>query len=98
MSVHKKVDVADKLGVNRFRTDETHSHIVVDKEYPNKDEIQKLTQACPAGLYKEGPNGELFFEYLGCLECGTCRVLCGGKVIKDWNYPKGSLGVEYRYS
>lgn len=98
MSERKKVDVADKLGVNRFQTDETHSHITVDKEYPDKDEIQKLTLACPAALYKEGPNGELFFEYLGCLECGTCRVLSGGKVIKDWNYPKGSLGVEYRYS
>ncbi|MEG0876434.1 MAG: ferredoxin family protein [Oscillospiraceae bacterium] len=88
--------VEDKLGKNKFHTDEHHSHIDVDKEYGDGAELEKVIKACPAALYKLDENGTLFFDYLGCLECGTCRVLSGGRVIKDWQYPKGSLGVEFR--
>jgi len=90
------VNVADKLGVNKFHTDEHNSHIEVDKEYPDRSEIDKVVRACPAGLYSLDENGTLFFDYLGCLECGTCKVLSEGKVVKSWNYPSGTLGIEYR--
>ena len=36
------------------------------------------------------------FDYAGCLECGTCRALCGNTIIKKWEYPNGTFGVEYR--
>jgi ferredoxin-like protein FixX len=88
--------IEDKLGVNKYHTDETNPHIDVDKKYPDEAEIMKVVRACPAGLYKIVDDGTLFFEYLGCLECGTCRVLSSGKLIRDWHYPRGSCGVEYR--
>jgi len=91
-----KVNVADKLGMNKFHTDELNSHIEVDKEYPDKAEIDLVTRVCPAGLYSVDENETLFFDYLGCLECGTCKVLSEGKVVKNWNYPPGTLGIEYR--
>jgi len=91
------LNVADKLGANKFYTDEHNSHIAVDKEYPDKEEIDRVIQACPAALYSIDENGTLFFDYLGCLECGTCRVLSEGKLVTNWNYPFGSLGVEYRF-
>ena len=91
-----KVNVAEKLGVNKFNTDEKNSHIDVDKEYPDKEEVNRVIRVCPAALYSLDENGTMFFEYLGCLECGTCKVLSDGKVIKSWNYPAGTRGIEYR--
>jgi ferredoxin like protein len=35
-------------------------------------------------------------DYAGCLECGTCRIVCFKKAIA-WNHPEGGFGVEYRY-
>ena len=92
----KKVNVAEKLGVNKFYTDEKNSHIEIEKEYPDKNEISRLVRVCPAAVYSLDDSGALFFEYLGCLECGTCKVLSEGKVVKSWNYPDGTKGIEYR--
>lgn len=93
----KKVNVAEKLGVNKYNTDEHNPHIEIDKEFPDQEEIERVVRVCPAALYSVDENGNLFFDYLGCLECGTCKVLSEGKVIKDWNYPASTKGVEYRF-
>jgi ferredoxin like protein len=86
--------VDDKLGFVRFKVDEGNPHIIVDETYNDEKEINLLVTACPAGLYTyEG--GKLAFNYEGCLECGTCRVLSEGRVIKSWSYPRGSKGVEF---
>lgn len=90
------VRVEDKLAANKFKPDEEHSHIQVDKLCSDSAAVEDVIKVCPAGLYKYDPNGKLVFDYLGCLECGTCRILSLGKVVKDWNYPIGTLGVEYR--
>lgn len=90
------VNVDIKLGVDKFYVDESNAHIeLVDN--PDPEEFRKLMMACPAGLYKRGDDGSIFFDYAGCLECGTCRVLCGKTIIKKWEYPCGTLGVEYRF-
>ncbi|QCC85937.1 ferredoxin family protein [Desulfovibrio desulfuricans] len=90
------VNVDVKLGVNKFYVDESNAHIeLVDN--PDPEEFRKLMMACPAGLYKRGEDGAIIFDYAGCLECGTCRVLCGKTIIKKWEYPCGTLGVEYRF-
>lgn len=91
-----EMTVEAKLAVNKFFVDEENAHIEIDKDYPDKQEMLKLVKACPAGLYKFDKNGTLTFDYAGCLECGTCRVLSKGKVIKKWNYPESSFGIEYR--
>ena len=88
--------IEDKLGLDRFHTDELNSHIQVDKENPDPEQVEILRKACPAGLYKVTEAGKLTYDHLGCLECGTCRVLSGGKVVKGWDYPLGSFGVEFR--
>ena len=53
------------------------------------------SRVCPAALYKKDGDG-VRFDYLGCLECGTCRVLSGGKLVESWNYPVGAFGVSFR--
>ena len=56
----------------------------------------KLLRICPAALYKLDDNGDLKFDYIGCLECGACRIAGLEKVVTEWNYPIGSMEVEYR--
>lgn len=92
----EKLTIEDKLGRNKFKTDELNSHIQLDKEYLDPEEVERVCLICPAGLYKVADDGELKFDHLGCLECGACRVLSGGKVIKDWDYPVGGFGISFR--
>lgn len=87
--------VENKLGLDKFNVDEENCHIKIDKNYPDADEIDRVVRICPAALYKKDGSG-VRFDYLGCLECGTCRILSGGKVVKDWEYPVGVFGVSYR--
>ncbi len=89
------VNVDVKLGVNKFNVDEEHPHIVV-KADADKQVLELLVKACPAGLYKKQDDGSVRFDYAGCLECGTCRILGLGSALEQWEYPRGTFGVEFR--
>ena len=54
-------------------------------------------RVCPAALYKIDENGAKSFDYAGCLECGTCRIACGGTIVEKWENPQPTMGVEYRF-
>lgn len=88
------VNVDAKLSVNKFHVDEDNAHIVL-KDNPDADEFLKLVKACPAGLYRRTDDG-IQFDYAGCLECGTCRILCGTTILEKWEFPRGTMGIEYR--
>jgi len=90
------VNVDQKLGLDKFYVDEENAHIVL-KADPDRNELTKLILACPAGLYKVDEKGAVLFDYAGCLECGTCRVLCGNTILEKWEFPVGTLGVEFRW-
>ncbi|WP_395489594.1 ferredoxin-like protein FixX [Cedecea davisae] len=90
------VNVDLKLGVNKFNVDEENPHIILKKD-PDKHALERLIAACPAGLYKKQEDGSVRFDYAGCLECGTCRVLGLGTVLDKWEYPRGTFGVMFRY-
>ena len=89
-----KMSIDDKLGLDKFNTDEHHSHIDINEDFADEAEIKRLVMACPAGLYRYD-EGKLTFNHEGCLECGTCRVLSGGKGVKSWEHPFAGYGVEY---
>lgn len=93
----RKVPVANKLGANIYHTDELHSHITVDRESTDVQAIDQVVRVCPAALYSTSAEGMVQFEHLGCLECGTCKVLSEGKIVKEWHYPDGTKGVQYRF-
>ena len=91
----KRMAIENKLALNVFHTDDNNSHIIIDRDYDNEEEIMKVVYACPAECYKY--DGEkVTFSHLGCLECGTCRVLSHGKLVQEWNHPVGTVGVLYR--
>ena len=92
----RKMTIDDKLGLNKFNVDESYSHIDVDLDCKDEAEIRKLLLACPAECYKY-EDGQPRFAHAGCLECGTCRVLSGGKIVKRWEHPNGAFGVQFRH-
>ena len=91
------VNVDTKLSLDKFFVDESNAHIEL-ADGMDMSEFTKLEVACPAGLYKKDENGNTHFDYTGCLECGTCKALCENTIIKKWEYPNGTFGVEYRFS
>ena len=90
------MSIDEKLGLDKFVVDEENAHIIVDKKYQDLAEKMKLVKVCPADLYKLDDSNDLKFDYIDCLECGACRIVGLGKAVTEWNYPCGSMGVEYR--
>ena len=70
-------------------------HIIVDAERCTLCDVRPCVLSCPAGLFVwEG--GQMVFNCEGCLECGTCKVVCDREAV-TWRYPRGGYGVRYRW-
>lgn len=94
------VNVDAKLSLNKYDVDEENAHIELKDPSRTADfdcEFDKLVIACPAGLYRRDEEGKPSFDYAGCLECGTCRILCGDTILQKWAYPGPTKGIEYRW-
>jgi len=93
-----KMSIEQKLSVNKFNVDEGNPHIVVHVDKLDEDTIRALTMACPAQLYTLDEKGRLSFDAAGCLECGTCRLICAHRPgALEWRQPGPSFGVQYRF-
>ncbi|MDR3565125.1 MAG: 4Fe-4S dicluster domain-containing protein [Negativicutes bacterium] len=91
----KKQSPEDLLGLNKFTVDEGNPHIVLDKEICAGCTERPCLVVCPAVLYTLKDNA-IQFDYAGCLECGTCRLVCERKAITTWKYPRGTFGITFR--
>lgn len=92
----KRQSPEELLGINKFALDEGEPHIILDKTICAKCTEKPCLVVCPAVLYTL-KDSEINFDYAGCLECGTCRVMCKNKGIIKWKYPQGTFGVNFRY-
>ncbi len=73
-------------------------HIRVRGEVCSGCTEYRCVNVCPAGCYLEKDNEPgISFQYERCLECGTCRLVCGSGAI-EWAYPRGGKGVIYRFT
>ncbi len=90
------VNVDEAIAVDKYNVDEENAHIELVDD-PDMEEFKKLVRVCPAALYKIDEDGKPTFDYAGCLECGTCRIACGDTIIKKWDMPQPTMGVEYRF-
>ncbi len=90
-----KMTIEEKLSVDKFQVDEEHAHIRLDPAICKTCADKPCTWACPALLYKL-ENGEVKFDYAGCLECGTCRLVCPKPGALTWEYPQATFGIQYR--
>ena len=71
-------------------------HIKVEYEKCVACELKPCTKLCPAGCYTLLDN-RVLFSYEGCLECGTCRIICPMDAV-TWNYPVSGKGIYFRFS
>ena len=92
----KRLNLQQLLAGNKFLVDDEEHHINLNKEYCAQCQAKPCVFACPAGLYTL-KDGEISFDDAGCLECGTCRLICPSPGAIDWKYPRGSFGIIYRY-
>jgi ferredoxin like protein len=88
-------DLKNKLGKNVFKPVK-EPHIRIRPGFEKDPRLQAAIYACPAGLYTLNSQGGVQLEIDGCLECGTCRIVCGTEVL-EWNYPAGGTGVQFRF-
>ncbi len=90
------------LAATPFQTDEEHAHIVIDPEACRRCPSDRAcTYCCPAERFVwDDERGTVAFDHVGCLECGTCRLVCDrlrtGADGYSWNYPVDGSGVSYR--
>jgi ferredoxin like protein len=95
MAVESKTSIEKKLSLNVYKLDK-EAHIKVDVAKCRKCVGKYCLYVCPANLFTRDENGDIKFDFEGCLECGTCLIACKECGI-DWNYPKGGFGVQYRF-
>jgi len=86
--------IDDKLALDLYHVDKD-AHIKVDQEICNKCPHRACLHICPVENYKL-EEGKVVFSWEGCLECGTCRIVCDQGAI-EWDYPKGGYGISYRF-
>jgi ferredoxin like protein len=90
------VNVEDKLFQNRYRVDHGRPHITIKKPDECLNCADKAcTFVCPANCYRMEADNSVVLTTDGCLECGTCRVICTDNVA--WEYPRGGHGVLYKF-
>ena len=86
----------EKLAVLATKT-AGESHITVKQAACAVCEHRPCVPACPADLWTWiAEEGRMALEHAGCLECGTCLLVCPVGAV-SWQYPAGGFGVQYRY-
>ena len=93
----KRLSPEEALALNKFTVHEGQPHIHVDKAICDRCTDRACLVICPARLYRM-KDGHISFDFAGCLECGTCRVMCSEGGVTSWNYPSATFGVTYRTS
>jgi ferredoxin like protein len=89
--------VEEKLYQNRYMVDSGQPHIkIMPHSKPSKN-LLAMTHLCPAGCYSEAETGQVEITVDGCLECGTCRVLCEAAGDITWDYPRGGYGILFKF-
>jgi ferredoxin like protein len=94
----EQLNLEDKLGRNVFKIDKDEAHIIIDHEIcRQRCTLRPCLNACPAHLYTYNEErDEIFVDYEGCLECGTCLIVCEDEAL-TWHYPRAGFGVQYRF-
>lgn len=90
--------VEEKLFQDRYRVDVGRPHIAIkNAELCAQCSNQQCTVCCPAGCYTAEANGRVVLSTDGCLECGTCRIICDEHRNVDWEWPRGGFGILFKF-
>ncbi|MCK1621805.1 ferredoxin family protein [Bradyrhizobium sp. 160] len=89
--------VEDKLFYNRYLVDSGRAHIKVRPHTRPSSRLLSMLKACPARCYELSDKGHVEVTVDGCIECGTCRVICEESGDIEWSYPRGGYGVLFKF-
>ncbi|ACI51331.1 ferredoxin-like protein [Gluconacetobacter diazotrophicus PA1 5] len=89
--------VEDRLFQNRYVVDVGRPHITVRPHETPSQALLVMTRICPAGCYSQNEQGQVEVAADGCMECGTCRVVCSKTGDIEWQYPRGGYGVLFKF-
>ena len=80
--------------VSSRNTDRAHIRIR-EQAVCGRCEAKPCIVCCPAGCWQLA-EGKVDVIVDGCLECGTCRVVCAPGNV-DWDYPRGGFGILFKF-
>jgi len=89
------INLKSKLGLNVFK-ESAQFPIEIKLGKEDDPRLLKALRLCPAGLYSISSDGQVELSQDGCLECGSCKIVCGDEVV-SWSYPEGATGIQYRF-
>jgi ferredoxin like protein len=90
--------IEKKLSLNVYNVDRSRAHIrIIDRDVCLQCVRQQCINCCPANCYVPQDDGRVVFSYEGCVECGTCRIVCNVFDNIEWTYPRGGFGIQYRH-
>jgi ferredoxin like protein len=90
----KPTSIEDKLAVNKYDIDKDR-HIQIREDICATCEAHPCLFACPADCFKLR-EGHITFSYEGCLECGSCRIVCDKEAV-EWALPRAGFGICYLF-
>jgi len=88
------ISVEDKLAVNKYYIDKD-VHIKINTSICQTCDIHHCLYACPADCFKLMEE-HVTFSYEGCLECGSCLIVCDKGAV-EWDLPRAGFGICYQY-
>lgn len=88
------MNIDDKLALNLFHV-AAEPHLKINPDICRKCPHKACTTVCPVENYTINEDGEVVLSWEGCLECGTCRIVCDQGSL-EWEYPQGGCGILYR--
>ena len=90
------INIDEIFDFTSFEIDQ-EAHIELDSEFCKACDHRGCESACPARCYVWSEDDQkMDFVYDGCLECGTCYVVCDQQAFTRWRYPRGGFGVSFR--
>lgn len=91
------IKVEEKLFQNRYLVDAERPHIrTTDPAVcERRCDTKQCAVCCPAGCYTV-ENRKVALITDGCLECGTCRIVCTQRNL-EWEYPRGGYGIQFKF-
>jgi len=86
--------IEDKLAFNKYDIDRD-CHVRINEETCRSCADRRCLYCCPAGCFNI-VDSNLMFSFEGCLECGSCRIVCEKGAV-DWTLPRPGFGICYQY-
>ena len=89
------MDATELLSTTIFDVDD-QPHIIVDGSKCVNCGDHPCLRFCPAQCFTAADEGKIDYYYVGCVECGTCLIMCKPEAVQ-WNFPRGGHGISYRF-